>query len=225
MLSHQQSSRPVQRSHFYNTTQSGFEQCTRIAENSLREVWGVRYKERLEMIGLAVSVLIATSPVPVMDVLQIYGRLAGPECFGKTVPVAAGASCQLTSERIRETVGDVSEAGFEARLAALPFRWPLKPYGTAASPSNAKTVAINKNAETAVYMRELEQRRLYNRNDPTGPLPTSLRSTLDAQLSRESINPEASKLAFRALQNAPTPLDWFSFLERIGAEQVVWPRY
>ena len=176
------------------------------------------------MISLAVSFLVATSPVPVMDVLQVYGRLAGPECFGKTVPAAAGASCQLTAERIRETIGDASEAGFEARLAALPFRWPLKPYGTAASPSNAKTVAINKNAETAVYMRELEQRRLYNRNDPTGPLPTSLRPALDAQLSRESINPEASKLAFRALQNAPTPLDWFSFLERIGAEQVVWPR-
>ena len=177
------------------------------------------------MIGLAVSILIATSPVPVLDVLQVYGRLAGPECFGKTVPVAAGASCQLTAERIRETIGDVSEAGFEARVATMPFRWPLKPYGTAASPSNAKTVAINKNAETAVYMRELEQRRLYNRNDPTGPLPTSLRPALDAQLSREPISPEASKLAFRALQNAPTPLDWFSFLERIGAEQVVWPRY
>ena len=177
------------------------------------------------MIGLAISFLVATSPVPVMDVLQVYGRLAGPECFGKTVPPSAGASCQLTSERIRETISDATEAEFEARLAALPFRWPLKPYGTAASPSNAKTVAINKNAETAVYMRELEQRRLYNRNDPTGPLPTSLRPALDAQLSRESINPEASKLAFRALQNAPTPLDWFSFLERIGAEQVVWPRY
>ena len=172
------------------------------------------------MIGLAVSVLIATSPVPVMDVLQVYGRLAGPECFGKTVPAAAGASCQLTDK-----ISDATEAEFEARLAALPFRWPLKPYGTAASPSNVKTVAINKNAETAVYMRELEQRRLYNRNDPTGPLPTSLRPALDAQLSREPISPEASKLAFRALQNAPTPLDWFSFLERIGAEQVIWPRY
>ena len=176
------------------------------------------------MIGLAVSVLIATAPVPVMDVLQIYGRLAGPECFGKTVPPSAGASCQLTAERIRETIGD-SEAGFEARLAALPFRWPLKPYGTAASPSNVKTVAINKNAETAVYMRELEQRRMYNPQDPTGPLPTSLRPALDAQLSRESINPEASKLAFRALRGDAPTLDWFSFLDRIGAEQVVWPRY
>ena len=175
------------------------------------------------MIGLAVSILVATSPVPVLDVLQVYGRLAGPECFGKTVPPSAGASCQLTAERIRETIGD-SEAGFEARIAEMPFRWPLKPYGTAASPSNFKTVAINKNAETAVYMSELEQRRLYNRNDPTGPLPTSLRPVLDAQLSREPISPEASKLAFRALRDAPT-LDWFSFLERIGAEQVVWPRY
>ena len=52
---------------------------------------GVDY--RCRMIGLAVSFLVATSPVPVMDVLQVYGRLAGPECFGKTVPAAAGASC------------------------------------------------------------------------------------------------------------------------------------
>ena len=72
------------------------------------------------MIGLAVSFLIATSPVPVMDVLQVYGRLAGPECFGKTVPAAAGASCQLTAERIRETIGDGSEAGVEARPASSP---------------------------------------------------------------------------------------------------------
>ena len=113
------------------------------------------------MIGLAVSFLIATAPVPVMDVLQVYGRLAGPECFGKTVPARAGASCQLTAARIRETIDNTNEAEFEARLAALPFRWPLKPFGTAASPSNVKTVAINKNAETAVYMRELviNQRR------------------------------------------------------------------
>ena len=152
-----QSGRPVLRvAHTSCHRQGGVEQCTRIADNSLREVWGFRYKERLEMIGLAVSVLIATSPVPVIDVLQIYGRLAGPECFGKTVPAAAGASCQLTDK-----ISDATEAEFEARLAALPFRWPLKPYGTAASPSNVKTVAINKNAETAVYMRELviNQRR------------------------------------------------------------------
>ena len=142
------------------------------------------------MIGLAVSFLIATSPVPVMDVLQVYGRLAGPECFGKTVPAAAGASCQLTAERIRETIGDVSsEAGFEARLAALPFRWPLKPYGTAASPSNVKTVAINKNAETAVYMRELEQINvttcLLRRQPTTRRAASDLTGpALDAQLAR-----------------------------------------
>ena len=53
------------------------------------------------MIGLAVSFLITTSPVPVLDVLQVYGRLAGPECFGKTVPVAAGAEASVV---------DVSEA-------------------------------------------------------------------------------------------------------------------
>ena len=88
-----------------------------------------------------------------------------------------------------------------------------------------KTAAINKNAETAVYMRQLEQRRLYNRNDPTGPLPTSLRPALDDQLSCEPISPAASRLAFRALRDADGPLDWFSFLNRVGAEQVEWPPY
>jgi hypothetical protein len=73
-------------------------------------------------------------------------------------------------------------------------------------------------------LRTQEQRRLYVSHDPTGPLPTSLRPALDAQLSREPISPEASRLAFQALRDAPT-LDWFSFLERIGAEQIVWPRY
>ena len=75
-------------------------------------------------------------------------------------------------------------------------------------------------------LRTQEQRRLYDAHDPTGPLPTSLRPALDAQLSREPISPEAARLAFRALRDdAPAPLDWFSFLERVGAEQVVWPRY
>jgi len=206
------------------------------------------------MISLAVAALIATSPVPVLDVIQIYGRLAGPECFGKTVPLASGASCQLTAEQLRATLSGVDEAAcgvlhltwrvstvwhhaaaethgsrtqasFSARLDTLPFRWPLKPFGTADSPSNVKTAAINKNAETAVYMRQLEQRRLYNRNEPTGPLPTSLRPALDDQLSREPISPAASRLAFRALRDADGPLDWFSFLNRVGAEKVEWPPY
>ena len=73
-------------------------------------------------------------------------------------------------------------------------------------------------------LRTQEQRRLYDSHDPTGPLPTSLRPALDAQLSRELISPEASKLAFRALRGAPT-LDWFSFLERVAAGEVVWPRH
>ena len=74
--------------------------------------------------------------------------------------LGVAAAGRGTGGRVRGTMAE-SEAGFEARLAALPFRWPLKPYGTAASPSNVKTVAINKNAETAVYMREIviNQRR------------------------------------------------------------------
>ena len=71
------------------------------------------------MISLAVAAVIATSPVPVLDVIQIYGRLAGPECFGKTVPVASGASCQLTAEQLRATLGDVDEAA----CGVLPLTW------------------------------------------------------------------------------------------------------
>jgi len=74
---------------------------------------------------------------------------------------------------------------FGDRLTHLPFRWPLKPYGI--DKSLDKTALMNKGAETALYMQQLEQAGLYDPRNPTGPLPTSLRPKLNAILQQEGL--------------------------------------
>lgn len=179
-------------------------------------------------------------PVPAVEMVKVYGKLAGPECFGRIVPASVGASCQLPLSRLAAELeledGPVDEAAFESRLDSLSFRWPLKPYGTAGSDSNVRTVGLNKNAETALYMGELETRGLYDKHNPSTPLPTSLRPTLNAALQREKVPPEAASLAFRSLSGGartlsadglarlgPEPLDYFSFIDLVGKMNMVWP--
>ena len=229
---------------------------------------------RLAMLGGAVSSATAgpalaaepAATIPVMEVVRVYGRLAGSECFGKAVPTASGASCQLTLASATraldlESRGGVSEDDFAARLATRGFRWPLKPWGVANnSPSNGKTVTVplpracccgsgccvhcclrllsgmlpiirvppsdsivaaaallplhcrlcvlplcvqmNKSAETALFMQELERRGLHDPRNPTGPLPTSLRPKLDQEIEAEGIDAQAASIVFRALMGS-----------------------
>jgi len=99
---------------------------------------------------------------------------------------------------------------------------------------------MNKGAETATYMSELERRGLYDRRNPAGPLPTSLRPKLNELLKREGIDDVASERTFRALSGGrgemtaetveeayggKDALDYYSFVELIGKENVEWPRY
>ena len=190
--------------------------------------------------------------VPILELIKIYGRLAGSDCFGASVPSASGASCQLGGKVLQTAIGsgggEWSEAQFIQWLGEQPFRWPLKPWGTARSQSNAKTVMMNKSAETAVFMGELERRGMYDPRNPTGPLPTSLRPRLNAAVGAEPIDPAASRLVFRALAGAEageaTPvlssdrlaralsapgeeaeiLDYYSFQALIGRyARLVWP--
>lgn len=188
---------------------------------------------------VAVAALATTAPVPALEVVKVYGRLAGPECFGRTA--TGGASCQLPVARLRDELGlggaALDEGLFADRVEALDFRWPLKPYGVAGSPSNAKTATVNKNAETAIYNIELEARGLYDPRNPAGPLPTSLRPALDASVQREPIDSAAEALVFRAfgggagglesraLDALPDPLDWYSFLGLLPTGAVFWPQY
>lgn len=191
-------------------------------------------------------------PVAVLDLIRVYGRLAGDECFGRRVPKASGASCQLTLDQSTRALGldisgyegGLSEEQFISRLRGLAFEWPLKPWGAAGSASNEKTATMNKSAETAVFMAELERRRLYDRRNPTGPLPTSLRPVLNAQIGEEDVDPLAVRACFRALRGdgdgrltaerlaqtfrkasgGEDVLDYYSFLELVKqATRVFWP--
>eukprot|EP00978_Attheya_sp_CCMP212_P029992 scaffold108793_cov46-Attheya_sp.AAC.5 len=197
--------------------------------------------------------------IPVLEVVKAYGSLAGSECYGRQAPL--GSSCQLPLADLQKELGllagtsssFLSETDFLERLEALPFQWPLKPYGIDKSSSLTKTAIVNKGAETRVYMEELERRGMYDPRNPTGPLPTSLRPKLNQALNQEKMDPQAVSLIFRALSsssrnnpNAPpqknkndanvisatslkdafrgeTVLDYYEFLNLIGTSSISWP--
>jgi hypothetical protein len=136
---------------------------------------------------------LSTEPammMPVLDVIQVYGRLAGPSCFGRAAP--AGSSCQLTREELKQKLGLVSSdvalsrEEFRDRLDELSFQWPLKPYGV--DKSLDKTAVINKGAETSIYMQQLQSAGLYDPRNPTGPLPSSLRPNLNEVLQKQGLS-------------------------------------
>ena len=202
---------------------------------------------------LSPSRAAAIESLDVIEILKIYGRLAGSECYGKKVQAQQAASCELTGNTLRaalQSSGPWDEAEFMRWLNAQPFRWPLKPWGTANSASNAKTATMNKSAETAVFMIELEKRGLYDPRNPAGPLPTSLRPQLNAKVGEEPIDARAGRVAFRALAGAElgsaasltatrldsslrdatngegaAALDWYTFQALIDRDdvRVVWP--
>lgn len=215
----------------------------------------------------------SAAELPVEELLKIYGRLASRQCFGKEAP--PGASCQLALTELTQrlglapppsdtsaapgsggalgaaestTSGMLSEAAFAELLGVAPFRWPLKPWGTANSESNAKTAVMNKSAETALFMAALAQRGLYDPRNPAGPLPTSLRPALNTALQAEGVDAAAAHIVYRALAGgAPggeggasltaqrlertyreatggQPLDYYSFQALVGHQaRIVWP--
>lgn len=173
----------------------------------------------------------------------MYGRLAGSECYGKIAP--KGASCQVTSkdiERVFHLVDQedgssrsLSLGDFQQDIEQADFQWPLKPYGI--EKSLTKTATMNKGAETRIFMDELEARGLYDKRNPTGPLPTSLRPQLNALLQRERIDPVAFERIFYAMGGtahgigikqlhslvSAHPIDYYEFLDLIGKEAIQWP--
>ena len=58
---------------------------------------------------------------------------------------------------------------------------------------------MNKSAETAIFMAELEKRGLYDPRNPAGPLPTSLRPLLNQKVGGDGVDPRVARAAYRAL--------------------------
>lgn len=180
--------------------------------------------------------------MPVLDAIQVYGRLAGSACFGKVSP--AGSSCQISKDELLRKLGlvptsSLSREAFASKLNDLQFRWPLKPYGVAENKSNDKTATMNKGAETRLYMDQLEERGLYDRRNPTGPLPTSLRPKLNAALQREGLSQSSVARIYDLLKGDGTSelttrrveqlfgdkeaLDYYDFLKLLGENSILWP--
>ncbi|OEU17051.1 hypothetical protein FRACYDRAFT_239654 [Fragilariopsis cylindrus CCMP1102] len=183
-------------------------------------------------------------PIPILEIVKVYGKLAGSECYGKPSP--SGSSCQIQLKDIQQTVSTLSRNEFSVKLNSneYVFQWPLKPYGLEKSLS--KTATMNKGAETRVFMEELEDRGLYNPRNPTGPLPTSLRPALNKALQKEGILDsraiDITYNAFTAEANTNTDsntvtnskedgdnnngeyVDYYTFLKMIGTESISWPK-
>jgi hypothetical protein len=189
-------------------------------------------------------------PVPILEVIKVYGSLAGPECYGKLSP--PGSTCQIPLRYLEQELGLSSPTstlsydkfqqlfqGNQLNGKSLEFQWPLKPYGVDGSPSLGKTAVMNKGAETAIYMNQLESRGLYDRRNPAGPLPTSLRPQLNKQIQKEGItdaqvikrafdvlaDPKRGLITQESIRNAyqeKDALDYYSFLEIIGKESIQW---
>jgi len=171
--------------------------------------------------------------VPVLEVIKVYGKLAGKECYGKQAP--KGSSCQINLNEWK-TKGSISREEFEKQLEQMEFAWPLKPFGVENSPSLSKTAVMNKGAETYVYLQQLEARNLYDPRNPTGPLPSSLRPALNQKLQSEGIlDRRAIDRTYEALlpllgqdeQDATNTafLDYYEFLKLFGPNSVSWPKY
>lgn len=174
-------------------------------------------------------------PIPILEIVKVYGKLAGSGCYGKQAP--SGSSCQIQLDKKML----LSRDEFAMKLNNdMDFQWPLKPYGIEKSLS--KTAVMNKGAETRIFMDELESRRLYNPRDPTGPLPTSLRPALNKQLQKEGIlDSRAIDVTYEALtdynnnnnnnagenRNSDSGddfIDYYDFLKMIGTNSISWPK-
>jgi hypothetical protein len=91
-------------------------------------------------LGAALSLLLMESPppsphrpIPVLQIIQVYGKLAASECYGSKAP--AGSSCQILLDKLENNLGitsatttSISRQDFDEALQRLEFRWPLKPY-------------------------------------------------------------------------------------------------
>jgi hypothetical protein len=206
-------------------------------------------------VGIAVSLVETTQPpeplqqqsIPVLEVIKVYGKLAGSDCYGKQAP--RGSSCQIDlsdlSQKLSIAGGDdpfLPRDDFATKLNQLDFAWPLKPFGIDQSPSLAKTAIMNKGAETYVYLQELEARGLYDPRNPTGPLPASLRPALNRQLQDEGILESgvvdrAYEVLVGGTETQPGILrgasagggsgflDYYEFLKLFGPNSVSWPKY
>lgn len=179
-----------------------------------------------------------TGSTDILEVIKVYGKLAGPSCYGRIAP--RGSSCQIMESELKQILlrqdASISRDVFGERLEQANFQWPLKPYGV--EKSNDKTALMNKGAETRLYMDELIASGLYDARNPTGPLPTSLRPQLNLLLQTQGLEEKTTDRVYDILRRGSGEitaakihdlmsenngaLDYYDFVRLLGADTVSW---
>lgn len=200
---------------------------------------------------LAETTTTTADRLSIVQVIQVYGRLASRDCYGLLAPV--GSSCQLTrwglysKLRLVDRDSGINRDEFERVVQEQSFGWPLKPFGVAGSSSVTKTATMNKGVETRIYNQLLERYQLYNPHNPASPLPTSLRPQLDDILQSQDVDAYTIDAIYDRLVRSDTTtsaagasrtltreqldqllfskqdaLDFYEFVDLLGVDNISW---
>jgi len=168
----------------------------------------------------------SNAAVATFDTINVFGRIATPECYGKT---ASRATCQINSDKLKRRVFRDGESGislseFKSRLNELEFEWPLKPYGET-SENKEKTATLNKPAELSVW-KEISKAK--NLVDPFY-LNGKDRDRVNRAVQSDSVTDEALQAFVKILGKNGNSInkedltsldgmDWFQFVDLMTSE-------
>lgn len=163
---------------------------------------------RMLLPGIVSTAVLAATPgaaradlekVNIADVIKVYNRLAGLNCFGAKVKDGEGFCCQIQLEDWDRVVfpnfaGSVTFEDFNARLNSAPSRWPLLPE----KPDPKFTVDSEKIAERDT-LRETAKRLGLEGKGFTLRKPKKMIMAVNEKLSQEPVDPEVAKYFFTKL--------------------------
>jgi len=163
----------------------------------------------------------AASSVEVFDVVNLFGRMANPTCFGS---IAKHASCQIDTKSLgvqlfsdaASSSSAISKEDLKNRVNEMAFEWPLKPYGT--EDQRAKTVTLNKPAELSEWKTQAKRKNLGDLFYLNG----SDRDRVNSALAKDPVSDQAIDNLFKALSKDGksvgkediallSGMDWFEF--------------
>jgi len=143
---------------------------------------------------------LAVEPI---DVVQIFGRLAGDMCYGTTT-APSGASCLASKVRLTTMLRIsgremVDYYRFESALQGETFGWPLQTNGAPGDASNRLTVSNDNVVEEEAYREMLRSTALWDGVTELGTLSDYRTNLVERMAYTAYWNPQVTEVAFRLL--------------------------